>query len=104
MVDIFSSSAKLGIYIPKFYRRFKNYILHVAGLHFSGCLVLYVYKVSVLLNSDNSVSRSPFEVPFARLFNFKIYSVTDLERGWLSVCSLLCSSEMVFIQGLLSDC
>ena len=35
MVDIFSSSAKLGIYIPKFYRRFKNYILHVVGSYFS---------------------------------------------------------------------
>ena len=30
MVDIFSTSAKLCIYIPKFYRRFENYILHAA--------------------------------------------------------------------------
>ena len=29
VVDIFSSSAKLGIYVPKFHWRF-NYILHVA--------------------------------------------------------------------------
>ena len=30
MVDIFSNSAKLCIYVPKFYWGFKYYILHIA--------------------------------------------------------------------------
>ena len=103
MVDIFSSSAKLCIYIPKFYRRFENYILHIAGSYFSGCLVFYVYEVTVMLNLDNSVTWSPLEVPLARLLVFEIYPVTNLEGGWLSVHGLLSSFEAIFIQCLLCN-
>ena len=40
-----------------------------------------------MLNSDDSVSRSSLEVPFTGLFVFEIYSVTNLEGGWLSLLS-----------------
>ena len=33
---------------------------HVAGLYFSCGLVFYVDEMSVALNADNPVSRSPF--------------------------------------------
>ena len=56
MGGIFSSSSKLCIYIPKFYRRFNNYILYVARSYFSGCLVFYVQEVSVILISDKSIA------------------------------------------------
>ena len=81
MVDIFSTSAKLCIYIPKFYRRFENYILHAAGSYFSGCLVFYVQEVSITLTSDNSVTWSPLEVPLAGLLVFEIYPVTNHKGG-----------------------
>ena len=47
MVDKFSSSAKLGIYVPKFNWQFKHYILHVARSYFSCGLVFNMQKVSV---------------------------------------------------------
>ena len=34
VIDIFSTSAKLCIYVPKFYWRFKYYILHIARPYF----------------------------------------------------------------------
>ena len=83
--------------------RFENYILHIAGLYFSGCLVFYGQEVSLMLNSDNSVTWSPLEVPLAGLLVFEIYPVTDLEGGWLSVHCLLCSFEVIFIQNRFSD-
>ena len=43
--------------------------------------VFDVQKMSITLNLDNSVSRSPFEIPLIWLFVLKIYSVTYLE-GW----------------------
>ena len=103
MVDIFSSSVKLDVYIPKFYRRFKYDILHIAGSYFSSCMVFYVQQVSIALNSDNSVTWSPLEVPLAGLLVFKIYPVTYLEGEWLSVHGLLCGFEAVHIKCLLSN-
>ena len=50
VVDKFSSSAKLGIYIPKFHWWFKYCILHAARAYFSRDLVFNVQKVSTVLN------------------------------------------------------
>ena len=103
MVDILSSSAKLCIYIQKFYRRFENYVLYIAGSYISGCLVFYVQEMSIILNLDNSVTWSPLDVPLAGLLVFEIYPITNLEGGWLSVHGLLSSFEAIFIQCLLSN-
>ena len=97
VVYVFSSSAKLCINIPKFYWRFKYNILHVARSYFSGSLVFNLQKMSVVLNLDNSVSRSPFEIPLAWLFVLKIDSVAYVEGWWFPVHGLLCSLEVIFI-------
>ena len=92
MVDIFSSSSKLCIYVPKFYWRFKYYVLHIARLYFSSSLVFNVQTMSILLYLDNSVSRSAFGMTLAWLFVLKIYSVTYLEGWWFPVlvfCAVL---------------
>ena len=44
VIDIFSSSAKLGIYVPKFHWGFKYYILHIAGSYFPCGLLLICRK------------------------------------------------------------
>ena len=44
------SSAKLGIYVPKFHWRFNYNILHVARSYFSCGLVFNMQKMSVVLN------------------------------------------------------
>ena len=103
MVDIFSSSAKLGIYVPKFHWRFKYYILHIARSYFSCGLVFNMQKMSIALNLDNSVSGSQLEIPFARLLVLEIYSITYLKRGWYHVHGLLCGFEVILIQRLLGD-
>ena len=84
VVDKFSSSAKFGVYIPEFNRWFQYYILHITGSYFSSSLVFNVKEVFVTLNLDNPISRSPFEVPFARLLFFEIYSVI---LSWRKVVS-----------------
>ena len=91
VVDIFSSSAKLGIYVPKFHWRFKYYILHIARSYFSCSLVLNMQKMSVMLNLDNSVSGSPLEIPFAGLLVLEIYSITYLKRGWCVLPMVFCA-------------
>ena len=90
MVDKFSSSAKLGVYIPKFNRWSQYFILHITRPYFSSSLVLNVMEVSVMLNLDNPISRSPLKVPFARLLIFEIYSVSYLEERWCTVHGLSC--------------
>ena len=55
------------------------YILHITRSYFSGSLVFDVQKMSIVLNLDNSVSMSPFEIPLAWLFVLTIYPVTYLE-------------------------
>ena len=52
-------------------------ILHVAGSDFSCGLVFDVQVASFALNPDDSVSCSPFEVPFSWGFVFEIYSTLN---------------------------
>ena len=58
VVNISPSSAKLSINIPEFYWWFQDDVCNIAGLYFSSGLILYVYKMSVALYVDNSISRS----------------------------------------------
>ena len=101
MVDKCSDSAKLGVYVQEFHWQFKYYILYAAGSYFSCGLVFNMQKVSIMLILDNSVSRSPLEVPFARLFVLEIYPISYFKRGWYPIQSLLCSFEAVLIQHFL---
>ena len=103
VVDEISSSAKLGIYVPKLHWWFKYYILHIARSHFSCGLVFDMQKVSIMLNLDNSVSGSPLEIPFTGLFVLKIYPISYFKRGWCPVQGLLYSFEVIFIEHLLGD-
>ena len=52
---------------------------------------------------DNSVSRSPLQIPFARLLVLEIYPITYFKSGWCPVTGLLCSFEAIFIQHLLGN-
>ena len=103
MVDKFSSSAILGIYVPKFHWQFKYCILHIARLYFASGLVFNMQKMSIVLNFDNSVSGSPPEIRLAGLLVLEIYTITYFKRGWCPVQSLLCSFEVIFIQPLLGN-
>ena len=51
----------------------------IARSDFSSGLIFYVDEMSVMLNEDNSVSRSPLEVPFARLLIFEVDTVSYLK-------------------------
>ena len=97
MVDISSCLAKLHVNVPQFYWWFKYYIFNIAWSCFSGSLIFYLKVMSIALNTDNSISRPPFQVPLSWLFTFEVYSVTYLEWWWFSVCCFLSSSEVVFI-------
>ena len=80
--DIGTGSAKLGVNIPEFGRRFQNYVGDIAGPCFSCGLVFDVDVVSIVLNTNNLVTRSPLQIPFAWLFIFKIYTVSNL-KDWV---------------------
>ena len=41
--------------------------------------------MSIRLNLNNPIPRSPFKIPFAWLFVFKVYSVSYFEGGWCSI-------------------
>ena len=56
MVDIVTGSAKLGVDIPEFGRRFQNYVGDIAVPCFSCGLVFDVDVVSIMLNMNNLVS------------------------------------------------
>ena len=71
--------SKLGVNVPKFNGRFENDVLHVARLNFPSGLIFYVDEMSIMLYADNSVSRSPLEVPFARLLIFEVDTVSYLK-------------------------
>ena len=83
---MFSSSGKLGIYVPKFHWRFKYYILQIARSSFSSGLVFNMQKMSIMLNLDNSVSGSPLEIPLLGCFFLK-YTLSPIlkEGGVLSM-------------------
>ena len=61
MVNISSSSTKLSFYIPEFYWWFQDNICNIARSYFSRGLVFNMYEKSIVLNVDNSISRSPFK-------------------------------------------
>ena len=88
VVDISSSCTELSVYIPKFCGWFQYDISYIAGSYFSSGLVFNIYEMSIVLNGDNSISRSPFKVPFARLFVFEVYMISYLE-GWFFLCHCL---------------
>ena len=104
MINIFACSAKLSIYVPKFYRWFQDHIFHVAGADLACGLVFDMKEVSVMLNADNPISWLPFQVPFARLCILEVHSVTNFEGGWCAVYSLVGSLESIFIKCFLCNC
>ena len=59
MVNIAAGSAELGVNVPKLNRRFLNNICDIAGSCFSCGLVFNVDEMSIVLNTDNLISRSP---------------------------------------------
>ena len=89
MINIATGSAKLGVKVPELNGRFKNDIFDIAGSCFSCSLVFNVNVMSVALNMDNPVSRSPLQIPFARLFVFKVYMISNLKGEVVSENSLL---------------
>ena len=60
MINIAAGAAKLSINIPELDGRFQYNVFDIAGLYFHCSFVFYVDEVSVMLNVDNPVSRSPF--------------------------------------------
>ena len=56
-----------------------------------------MYEMSIMLNADNSISRSPFQVPFARLFVLEVYTVSYLEDWVFSCHGLVNCLKSVFI-------
>ena len=51
--------------------------------------------MSIMLNMDSSLSGSPFQIPFSRLFVFEVDSVANLKTRWSVICYLLCIFESV---------
>ena len=74
-----TSPSNLGVNVPKFNGRFENDVLHIARSNFPSGLIFYVDEMSIMLNADNSVSRSPLEVPFAWLLIFEVDMVSNLK-------------------------
>ena len=60
MINIVAGSAELSINIPELNGGFQYNVFDVAELCFPCSLVIYVDEVSIMLNVDNPVSRSPF--------------------------------------------
>ena len=52
--------------------------------------------VSISFYMENYVSGSPLQVPFARLFIFKVNSVSNSEVRWRTICCLLCILNLFF--------
>ena len=85
----------MGVYIAEFYWWFQYNICDIARSCFSIGLVFDMYEMSIMLNVDNPISRSPFQVPLARLLVFEIYTISYLE-GWFVSCHCLLSSLNLF--------
>ena len=49
-----------------------------------------------MLNLNNPISRSAFKIPLARLFVFKIYSVSYFEGVWCPIHGLVCCLKTIF--------
>ena len=86
VVNISSSYTELSVYIPKFYGWFQYNICYIARSYFASSLVLDMYEMSIVLNVDNSISRS--HLPGC-LF-LKVYMIPYLE-GWYFSCHCLLS-------------
>ena len=82
MIDIAAGPAELSVNVPEFNRRFKDDVLDIAGLCSACGLVFYVDVMSVALNTNNPVSGSPLQIPFAWLFIFEVYMISNVE-GWV---------------------
>ena len=104
MVDIAAGSAKLSVNLPELNRRFKYDVLDIVGSCSACGLVFYVDVMSITLNTNNLVSRSPLQIPFAWLFIFKIYTISNIEGWVVSGGSVLRGCEPVFIQCFLCYC
>ena len=104
MVNIATGSAKLGVNVPELNGWFKNYIFDIAGPCLSCSLVFNVDVMSVALNTDNPVSGSPLQVPFAWLVVFEVYMISNLKCRVFSGNSLLVGCKPIFIQCFLSNC
>ena len=104
MVNTVTGSAKLGVDVPELDGGFKNYIFDVAGLCLSCSLVFDVDVMSVVPNTDNPVSGSPLQVPFAWLFVFEVYMISNLKGGVVSGNSLLGGCKSIFVQCFLCNC
>ena len=85
VVDELAGSSKFWVHISSFTDWFKDNILNITGSDFSCSLVFDVQVASFALNPDDSVSCSPFEVPFSWGFVFEIYSISYFESWFSSV-------------------
>ena len=92
-----TSPSELGVNVPKFNRRFEDDVHDIARSDFSSGLIFYVDEMSIALNADNSVSRSPLEVPFAGLLIFEVDTVSYLKSWFVSCHGLLGSCKSVLI-------
>ena len=83
VVDELAGSPKFWVHVPKFTNWYN--ILDITGSDLSCSLVFNVQVTSFALNPDDSVSCSPFEVPFSWGFVFEVYSISNLESWFCSV-------------------
>ena len=68
---------------------FKDNVLNITGSDLSCSLVFDMQVASFMLNLDDPVPCSPFEVPFSWCFVFEIYSISHFESWFCSVLSFL---------------
>ena len=90
MVYEFSCSAKLSINIPQPDLWFMYNILGITRLGLSCGLIFDRKVMSIMLYTDNPISGSPFQFPFARLFIFKVNSVSYVKVRCRMNCCFLC--------------
>ena len=98
MINIVAGSSKLSVNVPELNRRFKDDVLDIAGSCSAGGLVFYVDVMSIVLNTNNLVSRSPLQIPLAWLFIFEVHMISNVEGWVVSGYSVLRGSEPVLIQ------
>ena len=98
VVDELAGSPKFWVHIPQFADWLKDNVLNITGSDFSCGLVFDVQVASFVLNPDDSISCSSFEVPFSWGFVFEINSISHFESWFCSVCHFFCSEKSVFIQ------
>ena len=97
----FSFSTKLISNIPQLKWWFLHNILDITRLGLCCGLIFYMNVMSVMFCMENPISKPQFQVPFARLFIFKVGFISDLKVRCRMVCCLLCISYPIFMQGFL---